>query len=198
MKVALGFDPHTGWAACVALGADGGTVEVVHRERIELVSDRGLAFAYHSAAELDGLAAAQAFVAKAGAAAANGATAGVAASVRTLRTAGHEVAAAGLPVGTTAVPDDLARILASHTLLHSAEGRLYGEALSDAIEDLGIPVVGIPAKELNAQLAAATGRAPDDLDIELAGVRASLGPPWRAEHKKAAKAAWVALLSACP
>jgi hypothetical protein len=38
MRVAFGMKAHSGWAAMVAIGRQGGTVQVVDRRRLELVA----------------------------------------------------------------------------------------------------------------------------------------------------------------
>ncbi len=98
--------------------------------------------------------------------------------------------AAGVPSGATEPPDDLATILGSHTLLHTAEGALYRDALADAAADAGLRVEQPPARDLFTHVSAVLGV---DVRAILQGLRRDLGPPWTADHKTAAAAAWLAL-----
>ena len=89
-------------------------------------------------------------------------------------------------MGDFPVPEAAAAILASHTLMHAAEGQLYREALLDAASACGVRGVGV-SRNLAASL----------LDGQLAdrvrdlGVAA--GRPWRKEYKLAAVAALTAI-----
>ena len=72
------------------------------------------------------------------------------------------------------------RILASHALLHAAEGALFERALVAAAAEIGIP---------------ARVSDPDMLEVgdALDALRKTLGPPWQKDHKLAAAAALAAL-----
>jgi hypothetical protein len=73
------------------------------------------------------------------------------------------------------LPGPLEKILASHTLLHSAEGALYRGALVDALDDHGITCTLVPRDDLGDVASLASfGKVP---------------APWRKEHKDAALAA---------
>jgi hypothetical protein len=75
---------------------------------------------------------------------------------------------------------DLAAILRSHALIHTAEGQFFREILVSACEQCGLPVTQIKERDLpDNPLATELGR--------------SLGPPWRQDEKRASLAAWAAL-----
>jgi hypothetical protein len=78
------------------------------------------------------------------------------------------------------IPDDLGRILASHALLHAAEGALFEEALLDAADQVGLGSLLVESKAIKISHG-----------VETAGK--SLGPPWQKDHKFAAAAALAAL-----
>jgi hypothetical protein len=78
------------------------------------------------------------------------------------------------------LPDDIDRILASHALLHAAEGALFERALVEAAAEVGMP-------------AALYDPAAIVVSEPLDGLRATLGPPWQKDHKLAAAAALAAL-----
>ena len=88
----------------------------------------------------------------------------------------------GVVVGDHPVPESVSAVLASHALMHAAEGRLYRDALLDAAALVGQRGIGVPRE-----------RAVNRLEGDLAGVIRALGavagPPWRKEQKLAAVAA---------
>lgn len=191
MKAALGFRPHTGWATVVTLAGDAAAAVVVDRRRLDLSDPLGPDQAYHAARELP-LGEAAELVRRAETAAQEAAVQGLGALAEMLRQEGHELVGAGLPVTAARVAPTLQQALASHVLLHSAEGALFREALMAAAHSHEITVVQIPAREL-------TGRAKralhhdQGLDEALTELGLNVGPPWRKEEKDAALAAWLAL-----
>ena len=110
--------------------------------------------------------------------------------VAELAAAGHRVRGVAVAVGTTRVPQELATILGSHPLLHAAEGELYREALADAAEAAGLPVVRFVGRNVLVDAAAALERPIADTLAELGR---GLGPPWAKDQKEAAAAALLAL-----
>jgi hypothetical protein len=88
--------------------------------------------------------------------------------------------AVGIVGGGRQIPSQLERILASHALLHAAEGDLYEQAIAEAAGRHGMPVLFLPAGTI-----AVSGA------IEMAGK--ALGPPWQKDHKLAASVALMAL-----
>jgi hypothetical protein len=107
--------------------------------------------------------------------------------------AGGGIAAAGIPMGRTPVPNDVAKILASHTLLHSAEGELYRDLLTDAAAGAGLRVVRFLNKEVRSEAAAAIGWPLDTFEAKLANIGKLAGSPWTKDEKDATSAAWLAL-----
>jgi len=75
----------------------------------------------------------------------------------------------------------LAKILASHPLLHTAEGLLFRTAVADAAAECGLTVVAVPERDLSAQPA----------------IERPLGAPWREDEKLATSAALLAIAVAC-
>jgi hypothetical protein len=94
-------------------------------------------------------------------------------------------AGVGIVVGDHPVPESLAAIVASHPLMHAAEGQLYRDALLDAATVLGRPAVSVPRRRAEARLAG-------DLAGRIRTLGKDAGPPWRKEQKLAAVAALVA------
>ncbi len=192
MTCAVGFSLHSGWAIAVALGGTPREPEVLLRRRVELVAGGLPRQVFHAAAELPHAPAEQ-LVHRVERSAAECAG-------RELKRLCDDVAALGHTVGPVAlcaepreVPADVAKIIANHTLIHSAEGELYREALEWAADDLGLPVLQVDAKRVAAGVTARLGLAPARQKELLAELGRALGPPWQADHKRATLLAMVAL-----
>jgi hypothetical protein len=194
MRAALGFRPHTGWTCAVALGGDVRSPEVVARRRLEL-SDPAVPWQpYHAASQLR-LDAAADLVGEAERVAAEAATAALGDLVETLRAAGHDVVGAAVPAGKAAIPASLEKVLASHPLMHAAEGQLFRDVLAEAAAAHGLAVWRVPAHALAEYVCAELGCTGDTLRDLLAGLGRTIGPPWRQDEKEATLAAWIALLA---
>jgi len=167
VRIALGFSVHTGWAAMVAVTRNA----VVDRRRIVMNPDPSR-FAYHAARDLS-LRAAERHVAKAAELARGNATAALRAAVEEI----GAVASAGILVSGRPLAASLETTLASHSLVHAAEGAMYREALRAACRTLGIRVADV----LRRDLAGAPRIARPD------------GPPWGKDQRDACAAARLAL-----
>jgi hypothetical protein len=82
----------------------------------------------------------------------------------------------------------LDKILASHSLVHAAEGELYRSAIVAALTRRDIDVECIPRGDVSSRAAGALG-ASSGCDRFVAALGQVAGPPWRREHKDAALAA---------
>ncbi len=80
-----------------------------------------------------------------------------------------------------------AAILASHPLLHTAEGQMFRDVLSWAASRCNLPVMAVPEK----QLPAASLSAMDSLGR-------TIGPPWTQDQKYDTLAALLALVQLIP
>src|SRR5262249_5652330 len=81
-----------------------------------------------------------------------------------------------------ALPD----ILASHALIHSAEGEFFRRVFGEAFDRLKVRVTGFRERELE------NCAAPRVLQ-RISGMGKVIGPPWTADEKLAALAAWMLL-----
>lgn len=186
---AIGFSVHTGWAAGVSVAGPVRAPRIVDRRRIRLADsdDTVQAEVYHRAARLSAAAAAS-FVREAEYAAARRARA----AVESLRDS-QPLFAAGFLMSAGRLPPDLAAILRSHPLIHTAEGVFYREALATAAEACGLEVVRIPRRELPERFASALGLDEESARECLTAMGRTAGPPWARDQKDAAMAALVAL-----
>ncbi len=190
-EVTIGFREHTGWAAAVALAGPVDEPTLVERRRIQLLDGDLPAHAYHAAQALP-LDDAQRVVADVRAAAFELGERAVAELVGDLRAAGHHVTMAAVAVSKPP-PSELTRILASHALLHAAEGELYRDVLVSGVEGCGLPVLRYPPKSALDEVADAAGMTPDHVKDRLAVMGRAAGPPWREDQRLATMAAWLAL-----
>jgi hypothetical protein len=87
----------------------------------------------------------------------------------------------------------LATVLASHALIHTAEGEIFRHALSRASEHCSLQVTGVKECELYSRGAKEFGMKVEVLTRHLAEMGRLIGPPWSQDQKFAALAAWLAL-----
>lgn len=193
-SVALGFRAHLGWTAAVAVAGTPGRPEILARRRIELV-DPTIARAgqpYHAAAELP-FDEAKRFVARCERAVARLATAGVAELVHDLTAQGLRIAGCGVVIASGRALPPLASILASHPLIHAAEGEHVRRALVQACEHAGLPVARVPERTLAASVAKRFRTTVPALQADLTAAGKPLGAPWTTDQKLAALVAWLVL-----
>jgi hypothetical protein len=168
--------------------------EVVIRGRAELhdPSGRVRKNAYHAARALKPAAAA-ALVEAADRIAAEQAAAALERTVREAMDEGAVVRSCAVVIGTFPGAARLESILASHALVHAAEGRLYQGALLQGAESRGLDTIAIPKRSIWEEGEAALGVAEDELRDWIDQLRREVGPPWAQDQKLAALAAWIAL-----
>lgn len=190
----LGFAPHSGWAAVVVIGGTPGNPLVLARERLELTEATlpGAKQPYHAIEGLP-LAQAAARLAKFQASAAMRATSGVRTLVEIARAAGIEPIAAGILDSSGHAGRSLATILASHALIHTADGNHFREALAAACAAAKLPCTRIRQRDLSREAAEVLQRAPEALTATVAGLARDVGSPWGADQKGAALIAWLLL-----
>ncbi|MBI2680658.1 MAG: hypothetical protein HYX25_06580 [Candidatus Solibacter usitatus] len=176
MRTALGLRAHSGWAALVAVAGTIDAPQIMERRRIIIGN---LKQPYHAAAELP-FAKGEALVQNAIESSRALAVEAITAAVKALRAQGHEVAGCGVLLGSGKPLPALEKILASHALIHTAEGELFREVLVYAARQCGLPVTGVREKSLDA----ASLRRISSLRI---------GPPWTQDQKYATVAAFQAL-----
>jgi hypothetical protein len=195
-RAAIGFKLHTGWAALVAVAGDPDRIQVLLRRRIELLPPNSSIsrFVYHAASEMP-LAQATELVERGTQAAQEAACLAVTDAVEELSSRGVRIDVCGVLSGSTVVPNDLAAILRSHPLIHSAEGLLFQNAIVSACEGRGLTVVLMREREVWVRAAAAWDITEPGLQKNVAALRKTLGPPWSADYKVATAIALLALKS---
>ena len=189
-EVAAGIRDHSGWAVLVVLGGPADQPGLLDRRRLTLCPEDLPRQAFHAAAACRSGEEAAAVVARVEEA--------VAAACRRAIGELDPGTAVAVGKGPARLPSELAAILASHQLLHAAEGDLYRRHLAAAAADLGVPVVRYGPKTVLADAAAAVGSAPALLDGRLRELGRSVGPPWQQDHRTAAAAAILTLAGGMP
>lgn len=180
-RAAIGVRAHSGWAAVVTVTGKPGSVRVVDRRRI-VVTDSNIQGAkqpYHFVEDFE-LPAAAKYIANCGAVAGRLAFASLRTIVRELSGCDYEVAGAAIVLASGRPLPALTQILASHALIHTAEGEFFRDVFRRAFERLKISVTGIRERDLSATPA---------LQREIADLGKSAGPPWTQDQKVATLAA---------
>jgi hypothetical protein len=191
---ALGFAPHSGWAVAVGVRSVEDGFDVLVRERVELVDalEPESRQPYH-AVEGSAVTAAAARLAKYAATAERMAAEGIERCVERLASRGHEAVGVGILESAGRKGSSLASILGSHALIHTADGEHFRAALASGAARAGLPVLRVPARQLEQAVVASTGLGPAALSEMLRRVGRAMGPPWRSDQKSAALLAWLVL-----
>jgi len=186
LAAALGLRAHSGWAVMVAVA--GGSA--ILRRRIEMTKGSGFRASqpYHAAAELK-LPQAEASLQSAEKIAVEMAVAALKDAVASLADRGYRVIGAAVLLGSGKQLPELAKILAAHPLIHTAEGVFFRDVLKSAFEACGLAVVGIKEREVLERCAEALGLPVVQLPARLAAMGKALGPPWTQDEKFSAAAA---------
>jgi hypothetical protein len=193
---AIGFAPHSGWTALVALGGDPKRPRVLLRERLELTSSRlpGPKQPYHAVEEL-AVAKAAPLLERYLASATKLAGDGLRGVVATLEGMGFRVHGAATLDSNGRQGTSLEAILASHALIHTADGEHFRRALDEASRACGFVAIRVRQRELPERAAAVLRRPAAELQAHVAAFGKTVGPPWGADQKQAALLAWLSLAS---
>jgi hypothetical protein len=191
---ALGLRAHSGWAALVVVGGSPDSPCVIDRGTIQLHNPRtrGSKQPYHAAEPLS-FTQAEKLITGCTEETQQLAGKGLDSTIQELEEKGHRIIGCGILLGSGRVLPALDRILASHALIHAAEGEMFRDALVKAAESCNLSVTGIKERELFSAAATGLGRSAEQLRDCLAGLGRSLGPPWREDQKYAMVAGWLAL-----
>ena len=190
-EAAVGFRAHSGWAALVAVA--GPVAEPIAVLRRRVVLSEGTPRQPFHAAEGQPFAAAEDLIRRSTEEAAALAERAVKEAIAELREKGHEAVACGLLLATARPLPGLAEILASHALIHTAEGQLFREVLRRASRSCGLRLVEVRERELEEEAGRSLRRSPAELQRRVADWGRALGSPWTQDEKRAALVAWVAL-----
>lgn len=193
-RVAFGFRMHSGWGVLVAVSGDSDSVAVVDRRRIVVMDPAtpGGNQPYHYAANLSAEKAEQ-HIAKCGALAQSMAADALKQTLAELNEQEYLVVSSAVLMAAGRALPSLPGILASHPLIHTAEGEFFRRSVIDACKRLKIPVTQIRERELEERAQSAFGKKAALVSRRISMMGKSIGPPWTADHKAAALAALLTL-----
>ena len=167
---------------------------VLDRRRIELADPKipGSKQPYHFAENMP-LANAEKFIERCRESTFELAETAFATALRDLKDRGVVATGCGLVTGSGRKFTDLGTILASHALIHTAEGDFYRDAITHAAERHGLFIAAVPEKEAHQLAAAVLGMSADQFLATIGALGKLVGSPWTQDEKLATA---VALVSA--
>ncbi len=195
-RAAVGFRTHSGWAAFVALSLDGKQPRILSRGRPELVESFTYKFRqpYHTAEPMS-LDKARAFISGAEKEALRLAQGEIRSLQAALKKQGYKLTRFALIRASGKPLPELPKILASHALIHTADGELFREALRHACGSYGLAEFAIKENDLVDTAGRLLGLETEELMLKVTALGKAIGPPWSRDEKFAALAAWLALRS---
>jgi hypothetical protein len=156
------------------------------------VAGRGPEQPYHVARELT-LAEAKAYLARSAKNARRLAQLALEEAAEALRERGYRIGGCGIVLASGRALPALEQILASHPMIHRAEGEFFRNVIREACAEMGIEVTGVRERELFEVAGEKLGIPPARIKRQMDEMRRSLGSPWTADQKNAAVAGLLAL-----
>jgi len=193
-RAAIGFRVHSGWAAMVAVSLEDGAPVVLHRRKLLLVKTFSYTFRqpYHTAEKMP-LGDAAEFVRGVEKESRELALSGLRALEKELESVRYKVRGCALLLASGRKLPEFEKILASHALIHTADGELFREAIRCACRHAKLPLAATTERELLTSAATRLKKKPEFLNRQVAALGKSLGPPWTQDEKLATLAAWLTL-----
>lgn len=193
-NAAAGLRAHSGWTALVGVCLEKGEPVVLCRQRVELVKTFSYKYRqpYHTAEKLP-FVEGRAFIGEVNREARNLASRALRGMQAELAKKGHRLDHCGLLLASGRPLPSLEKILASHALIHTADGALFRGALEHASAKCGAQVFRIRERELMERAEEVLRLNEAALLRRLVELGRGLGSPWSQDEKFAALAAWLAL-----
>ncbi len=110
--------------------------------------------------------------------------------IRDYQEAGQKIDKACLVVGSVIDPDKIGN---SHIRAHALEGKLFRNALEEALKSNGISTSTVVEKNCYADAARILKRPESELKQIITELKTSNTPQWRSNEKAACLAAWLAI-----
>jgi hypothetical protein len=175
---AIGIRAHSGWGAVVVVAGGPGAIDVMDRRKIVISA---VSQPYHFAKDL---ADPESYLAECAAASEKLALDALREIILSARRRQKIVQSCAILLSAGRTLPALPKILASHPLIHTAEGEFFRQAFRKAGERLDLKVTGIERDLIERS---------DPLKREIAALGSSLGPPWTSDQKNACLAALLVL-----
>jgi hypothetical protein len=191
-NAAFGIRVHSGWAVIVCVSSDPAAPEIVDRRRVVIIEPtmQGAKQPYHFAETLS-LEEAERHIEKCAAASKRLAFNAVREMLDEVTTRKYRVLDCAMLLASGRALPSLQKILASHALIHTAEGEFFRNVVREAGEHFRIPVMGIRERELDERANATFGKAAARVRQHINGLGKTVGSPWTQDEKTAALAALV-------
>jgi len=192
---AIGFRMHSGWGALVVVSTDI-VLKVVDRTHIVVAeaSIPGSKQPYHYAENLE-LKRDEEYIARCCAASGQLASSAIRDSLSQLQENEYRVERSAILTGSGRPLPSLEKVLASHALIHAAEGEFFRMVVRKACEDAGITVTPVREGELEELATKTFGEKINQVKEQISSSGKRLGAPWTRDEKLAASAA--SLILAC-
>jgi hypothetical protein len=191
---ALGFRVHSGWTALVAVALDKNLPVILARRRPHLVATFSYTFRqpYHTAEKMQ-LSESRIFLKHQQSEARRLALQAIRFAQDEVAQQGFQITRAALLLASGRPLPELGKILQSHSIIHTADGEFFRQALIHACARAKLPVTKIKDRELLATASTTLRRETPALTRYINKVGKPLGAPWTQDEKFATLAAWLAL-----
>jgi hypothetical protein len=186
---------HSGWAALVAVTVEDGAPCVLARARPHLVKAFTYPFRqpYHTAAELPREKASE-FISRVRKESRDLAYRAIHEIQADIQKQGFKLGQAALLLASGKQLPALDKILASHALIHTADGELFREAVLHASARCRLATICVKERELLDQAAETFQLRPDALLRRVTELGRPFGTPWSQDEKFATIIAWLSLV----
>ena len=193
-RAALGFRVHSGWTSLIALALENDQPIILARQRPHLVATFSYTFRqpYHTAEKMD-LLEARTFLDQQRSESRALALTALRAAQTEVAQQGYKLTRAALLLASGRPLPELAKILASHSIIHTADGEFFREAVLHSCAAINLAVTTIKDRELLTTACSTLRRKPAALAKSIADLGKPLGSPWTQDEKFATLAAWLAL-----
>src|SRR5436309_9145086 len=168
---AIGVRVHSGWGALVVVSGSPEAPEIVERRRVVIIDPQtpGAAQPFHFV-ESFAPEKAQKHISKCATASQAFALTATRDLLHHLHRCGYHVAGAAVLLSSGRELPELTRVLASHALIHTAEGEFFRTAFRKAFESEQIPVTGIRERDLALHSKTVLGTAAPKLQLKIANM----------------------------
>jgi hypothetical protein len=190
-KAALGFRTHSGWASTVLAVGRSGAIEILDRCHVALCDSarEGSKQPFHAAEPMP-FAQAESHIALCREATATLAHDAIKTARMICERQGFLLSGVCVITASGRTLPDVRAILASHSLIHTAEGEFYRDALIGAADAMDIRTSRLKAALALSQVAMQMDMSEAAMTKALAEMGKIAGRPWTSDEKLATLAAW--------
>jgi len=183
---------HSGWGVVVCISGNPAAPEIVDRRRIVIIEPamEGAKQPYHFAQSL-GLEEAERHLQKCAAVSQRLALQAIRGTLDAVSARSYQIVGCAMLLASGRALPALPNILASHALVHTAEGEFFRKIVREACETCRIPVVGIRERELDDRAKATFGTAAPRVRQRISSLEKTVGSPWTQDEKNSALAALI-------